>query len=141
MIAPSFTILCDMLGFARFYREFVKRLSDVARPLTALTGKIPWKWTASCHDAFDNLKTLICTAPILALYDPDTECIIETDASDYVSARVFSQPDESGVLGPVAFFPKKHSPAECNYEINGKEWWLAVVLAFEEWRAKLERSS
>ena len=127
------------LGFANFYRKFIKGFSNVARPLTALTGNILWKWTAECQDAFENLKTLICTAPILALYDPDKECVIETDASDYVSAGVFSQPDEAGVLRPVAFFSKKHSPAECNYEIYDKEL-LAVVLAFEEWRAELEGS-
>ena len=86
------------LGFANFYRKFIKGFSNVARPLTALTGNILWKWTAECQDAFENLKTLICTAPILALYDPDKECVIETDASNYVSAGVFSQPDEAGVL-------------------------------------------
>ena len=65
--------------------------------------------------------------------------MIEIDASDHVSAEVFSQPDEKGLLRPVAFFSKKHSPAECNYKIYDKEL-LAVVLAFQEWRAELEGS-
>ena len=29
------------LGFANFYRKFTKGFSDMARPLTALTGNIP----------------------------------------------------------------------------------------------------
>jgi len=37
----------------------------------------------------------------------------------------------------VAFYSKKHSPAECNYEIYDKEL-LAIVRAFEEWRPHLE---
>ena len=129
----------SFLGFANFYRRFIAGFSEVARPLTALTGNIPWEWTEACQDAFENLKTLICTAPILALYDPDKECIVETDASDHVSAGVLSQPDTQGLLRPVAFFSKKHSPAECNYEIYDKEL-LAVILAFQEWRAELEGS-
>jgi hypothetical protein len=37
----------------------------------------------------------------------------------------------------VAYFSKKHSPAECNYEIYDKDL-LAIVRAFEEWRPHLE---
>jgi hypothetical protein len=56
---------------------------------------------------------------------------VETDASDYVSARVLSQYDNEGILHPVAFFSKKYSPAECNYEIYDKEL-MAIVHTFEE---------
>jgi hypothetical protein len=62
---------------------------------------------------------------------------VETDASDYVSAGMLSQYDDNGILYPVAFFSKKHSLAEYNYEIYDKEL-LAIVWAFEEWRPELE---
>jgi hypothetical protein len=62
---------------------------------------------------------------------------METDASDYVSTGVLSQYDDDGILHPVAFFSKKHSPAKCNYEIYDKEL-IAIVWAFEEWRLELE---
>jgi hypothetical protein len=62
---------------------------------------------------------------------------VETDASDYVSTGMLSQYDDDGILHPVAFFSKKHSPAECNYEIYDKEL-MAIVRAFEEWRLELE---
>jgi len=39
----------------------------------------------------------------------------------------------------VAFYAKKHSPAECNYENYDKEL-LAIVRAFEEWRPHLDGS-
>ena len=70
----------------------------------------------------------------------DKEITIETDASDYVSAGIMSQYDESGTLHPVAFLTKKHSPAEFNYEIYDKEL-IAIVWEFEEWRPHLEGSS
>ena len=54
-------------------------------------------------------------------FDVEKEIIVETDASDYVSAGIMSQYDDNGVLHPVAHLSKKHSPAECNYEIYDKE--------------------
>jgi ABC-type Zn uptake system ZnuABC Zn-binding protein ZnuA len=41
------------------------------------------------------------------------------------------------VLHPVAFFSKKHSETECNYEIYDKEL-MAIIRCFEEWRSELE---
>jgi hypothetical protein len=54
-----------------------------------------------------------------------------------VSGRVLSQYDEEGTLRPVAFFSKKHSAVECNYEIYDKEL-LAIVCCLKEWRPELE---
>jgi hypothetical protein len=54
-----------------------------------------------------------------------------------MSTGVLSQYDDEGILHPVAFFSKKHSPAECNYEIYDKEL-MAIVRAFEEWRPELQ---
>jgi hypothetical protein len=77
------------------------------------------------------------SAPVLRSFDHDPDVVVETDASDSVSAGVLSQFDDEGVLHPVAFFSKKHSPAECNYEIYDKEL-MAIVRAFEEWRPQLQ---
>ena len=64
---------------------------------------------------------------------------METDASDYVSAAVLSQPDHEGTLRPVAFMSCQHLPAECNYEIYDKKL-VAIVKACEGWRPELEGS-
>jgi hypothetical protein len=87
--------------------------------------------------AFDTLKATFTSAPILAHFDPDRDVIIETDASDDVSASVLSQYHDDNVLHPMAYFSKKHSPTECNYEIYDKEL-MAIVRAFEEWRTELQ---
>ena len=65
--------------------------------------------------------------------------MVKTDASDYVSGGILSQYNENDVLHSVAYFSKKHSPAECNYEIYNKEL-MAIVRAFKEWRPELEGS-
>jgi len=81
--------------------------------------------------------TAFTTAPALRHFDHEREVIIETDASDYVSAGVLSQRDDEGVLHPMAYFSKKHSPAECNYDIYDKEL-MAIIKALEEWRPECE---
>lgn len=128
----------SFLGFANFYRRFVQGYSKIVQPLTMLTRKeIPFVWGETQIIAFETLKKAFTTAPILQHFNPEKEIIVETDASDYVSAGVLSQYDDNQVLHPIAFFSKKHTPAECNYEIYDKEL-LAIIRAFEEWRPELE---
>jgi len=61
----------------------------------------------------------------------------EIDAIYYVSAGVLLKYDGDGVLHPGAYSAKKHSPAECNYEIYNKEH-MAIIKALEEWWSEFE---
>ena len=130
------------LGFANFYRRFIKAYSTIAAPLTRLTKAdnkhfvFPWAAESPEQRAFQTLKTAFTTAPILAHFDPDIETWLETDASDYVVAAVLSQKGVDGIIRPVAFMSKRMAPAECNYEIYDKEL-LAIIRAFEEWHPEL----
>lgn len=127
----------SFVGFASFYRRFIKDFAE-AHPLTRLTKKdTSFTWSADCEKAFTDLKQAFTSAPILQHFDPDKPSTVECDSSDYVNAGCLSQPDDSGVLHPVAFFSRKLIPAECNYDIYDKEL-MAIVRAFEEWRAELE---
>ena len=76
------------------------------------------------------MKDLVTTSPILAYFDHSKRSYVEVDSSDYVHGGVLSQPDDKGILYPVAFFSRKLLLAECNYEIYNKEL-LAIVSAFE----------
>jgi hypothetical protein len=94
-------------------------------------------WSDECSKSFETLKQAFTTTPILRHFDYDREIIVETDASNYISASILSQYDDEGILHPVTFFSKKHTPAESNYEIYNKEL-MAIIRAFEEWRPELE---
>jgi hypothetical protein len=125
------------LGFANFYHCFICNYSHIVQPLTFLTHKgVPFSWSTEQQIAFDTLKATFTSAPVLARFDPDQDVIVEMDALDYVSASVLSQYDDDNILHPVAYFSKKHSPVECNYEIYDKEL-IAIIYAFEEWCAEL----
>jgi hypothetical protein len=79
-----------------------------------------------CAQAFETLKGRLMDAPLLAYYDTDSQCLLETDASDTVIAVVFSQKGLDEEWHPVAYFSKTMAPAETNYPIHDKEL-LAIV--------------
>ena len=83
------------------------------------------------------MKKAFTSDVILCHYNSDLKIIVETDVSDYVSGGILFQYDKNDVLHLIAYFSKKHNPAECNYEIYNKEL-MAIVCAFEEWRSELE---
>ena len=59
--------LRSFLGFANYYRRFVRDFSNIANTLNALTKKnVPFDWTVACAEAFDKLKRALVSAPTLA---------------------------------------------------------------------------
>jgi hypothetical protein len=129
----------SFLGFCNFYRRFIREYGRIARPLTRLTRKdTPFVFNGECQQAFKELKARLTSAPVLGHYDPQRQTMLELDASDGVTAGVFSQLDPiDRQWHPVAYFSKTMAPAECNYEIHDKEM-LAIIRALEQWRAELE---
>ena len=124
------------LGFANFYRQFIKDFSALARPLTLLTGKdVQFNWTPAADTSFHRLKEAFLKAPVLAQYHPERPTRVETDSSGYSVGGALSQAN-GHVYQPVAFFSKRMTPAECNYEIYDKEL-LAIVVALREWSSQL----
>jgi hypothetical protein len=127
----------SFLGFANFYRRFIKDFSDLVRPLTELTHKDRrFVWSPEANTAFERLKAIFVSAPALAQFDFDRETRIETDSSGWCIGGTLQQLTDDGLWVPCAFFSKKNNPAECNYEIHDKEL-LAIIRCLEEWDAEL----
>jgi transposase InsO family protein len=126
------------LGFSNFYRRFIRGYSKIANPLTRLLQKgRTFTFDEPARQAFRQLKSAFTMAPVLAHFHPSRPSTIETDASDFAIAAIISQPGADGVLHPIAFYSRKLTGPELNYEIYDKEM-LAIVTAFKEWRAYLE---
>jgi hypothetical protein len=126
------------LGFANFYCCFICNYSHIVQPLTFLTHKgVLFTWSMEQQMVFNILKATFISVPILAHFNLVWDIIVKTDASDYISTGMLSQYDNDNILYLVAYFLKKHSPVECNYEIYDKEL-MAIVQAFEEWYPKLQ---
>ena len=63
---------------------------------------------------------------VLALYDPEAQTKLETDASDGVLGGVLSQLRKDEQWHPIAFYSKIMTGPKTRYEIHDKEM-LAVV--------------
>lgn len=131
------------LGFANFYRRFIRGFSSIAAPLTAMTKRNSHKlsWSSEARQAFSDLKTQFTTAPILRHPNPDLPFIVEVDASNTGVGAVLSQRQgQPSKMYPCAFFSRKLTSAERNYDVGNREL-LAMKLALEEWRHWLEGAS
>ena len=109
-------------GFANFYRRFIPNFSKIARPLNDLlkTG-VKWHWGEEQQKAFEEIKRLIMSEPVLHQPDQTKPFEVEVDASNYAMGAVLMQRDEKNVLHPVAFFSKSMNEVQCNYDIYNKE--------------------
>ncbi|XP_035232836.1 uncharacterized protein LOC118204639 [Stegodyphus dumicola] len=56
---------------------------------------VPWHWDDQCQTAFDELKNILISKPVLQLYDPNKPCHVFVDASQIAVGAVLKQPDES----------------------------------------------
>jgi hypothetical protein len=82
----------SFIGLSTYYRRFVPRFTDIARPLLKLTEKdCAFCWTEECQEAFEKLKELLTSTPILAYPNVNNKFCLDTDASDYAIGAVLSQ--------------------------------------------------
>ncbi len=87
---------------------------------------------------FTQLKSAFCTAQALSHPDPNIRFVVEVDAATLGVGAILSQwKGKPPVLHPCAYFSRKLSPAEQNYDVGNREL-LAIKLALEEWRHWLE---
>ncbi|KAL0186709.1 hypothetical protein M9458_018379, partial [Cirrhinus mrigala] len=128
------------LGFTNFYRRFIRNFSSVAAPLTSMTKRQTTRltWSQEALQAFDELRVRFTSAPILRHPDPNKPFIVEVDASSTGVGAILSQRHgDPAKTFPCAYFSRKLSPAERNYDVGNREL-LAMKLALEEWRHWLE---
>ena len=106
----------------------------VAEPLTHLTRKsVPFEWSDDQYVAFDSLKKLLTSTPVLLVFDRQCETRVCCDASGTCVGAVLEQKGNDGLWHPVEFYSKRLNDAQQNYSATEREL-LAVILALERWR-------
>ncbi|SLM34472.1 gag polymerase env [Lasallia pustulata] len=142
------------LGFANFFRRFIKNYSRIAAPLLNLlkTGKNkkeigikvrqtnvvppPFPLSKIVLEAFKALKEAFTSAPLLRYFDKNKPMRVETDASAFTIGGILMQQFEiDGHLHwlPVAYYSKKLLDTETRYG-TGEQELLAIVEAMHHWR-------
>lgn len=125
--------LRSFLGFAGYYRRFIKGYAAIAKPLNDLTkGYSPGhsrgrkgtstsnpearqlfneRWTSKCQLAFETLIDGLTTAPVLGFANPKQPYILHTDASNTVLGAALYQ-EQEGVLCVIAYASRGLSASE-----------------------------
>jgi hypothetical protein len=122
----------SFLGFANFYRQFIKNFSIIVAPLNQLKGKDKeWNWGEEQQKAFEEIKTAIISELVLVLPRDEGKFKVKTDTSNFRVGAILSQ-QQNGFWHPITFMSKTLTKAERNYEIYDKEL-LTIIKALQTW--------
>ena len=136
----------SFLGFVGYYRRFIKHFSRITKPIReVITGlenqskraakKTYIEWTDAANAAFDHLKTMCVSTPIMAYPDYQLPFTLHTDSStDGLGAVLYQKQD--GKMRVIAYASRSVSKAESNYPAHKLEFlalkW-AVCEKFHEY--------
>ncbi|CAN6678252.1 unnamed protein product [Malus baccata var. baccata] len=121
---------------AGFYRRFIKDFSKVAQPLCRLLQKeVSFEFNEACEQAFNHLKDLLTTAPIIVPPDWSLSFKLMCDASDYALGAVLGQRKDKRPH-VIYYVSRTLNDAQLNYSTTEKEL-LAVVFALDKFRSYL----
>jgi hypothetical protein len=131
--------ICSFLGHAKFYRHFIKDFSKISRPLCSLLAKdIPFNFDEACHEAFQKLRSLLSSAPIMKPHNWSLPFEIICDASNFAVGVVLGQ--RVGKIPHIIYYASKTlMDAQVNYTTIEKEL-LVVVFALDKFRSYLSGS-
>ena len=86
--------LMRFLGMAGYYRKFCDNFSVIAEPLTNSPSKrTKINWTDDCQKAFDILKAILQSEPVLLAPNFAKESKLAVDASETGAGSVLMQED------------------------------------------------
>ena len=131
------TEVLSFIGFTNYNRKFIKEYFKKAISLTDLTkNDTSWKWNSDQKKAFQKFKNACSEELVLKMFDSTKNIRMKIDASDLAIGACILQMHD-GKWHSVAYFSRKLTSVEQNYDIHDKEL-LAIIAALKQWRAYTE---
>ena len=123
----------SFLGLVGFSARFIPNLSTIAEPLRRVTHTgVTFVWAKEQQEAFQEIKSLLTSAPALAYYSTSAPTEVIADASPVGLGAVLVQVQD-GVRRAVGFVSRTLSPVERRYSQTEREA-LGLVWACERFR-------
>ena len=114
------------IGFVNYLSRFLPQLSEIAEPLRQLMNDgAEFAWLSAQEDAWQRIKDIVITTPVLRYYDLEKEVTVQADASEKGIGCALLQEGQ-----PVAYASRTLSTTEQNYAQIEKEC-LAIMWACE----------
>ena len=125
------------LGLANYLHKYSQGYAALVRPLTQLLKKdVDWVWSDDAATAFEDVKTSLTSAPILALPNHAKPFSVVCDASDFAIGSALMQKDDDGNDRVIAYQSRLLKAAERNYPVHDKEL-LSIKYALLKYRVHL----
>ena len=122
------------LGLCGYYRRFLKDYAERAIPLTKILKKnARFTQGERQKEAFEDLKKLLCEAPVLKKPNQSKDWILDCDASDFALGSILGQEDQDQQVHLVYYYSRQFQSSELNYSTTDKEY-LAVVASVKKFR-------
>jgi hypothetical protein len=129
--------LQQFLGLANYYRRLIVNFSKIALPLYALFKKDSvFNFSEECLKAFNELKRLLTSNPVLRPPDFNKRFILFCDASNYCLGAILSQRDDEGREYVISYASRMLKETERKYSISEKEC-LSVIWSTRYFRVYL----
>jgi hypothetical protein len=118
----------SFLGLAGYYLRFILDFSKIVKPITELLkNDVKFNWSPKCNEAFELLKTLLTTAPVLAQPDIEKPFDAYCDASGIGLGCVLMQ--EGRVIAYASRLLRRHEEHYLTHDLE----LAAVVHALKIW--------
>lgn len=135
------TIQC-FTGLTGYFRHYIPKYNDIVRPLDNLKKKdVDFVWDDKCEHAYQTLKKIISTNPVLNTPQKNLPFELHCDASYFGTGAILYQWDKNEPRRKrqkaIGYYSYSFNKSECNYKVTEKEG-LAVVKAIKYFRSYLE---
>lgn len=128
--------LRGFLGKVNYYHRFIENRAVTLYPLYQLLKKnTKWEWDDDCQRAFDHVKAILTTSPVLRIFEPNHDTYLYTDASRKGIGAVLKQSDPNDATKTqyvIGYFSRSLLPCQARYTVTELEL-LAVVSAIDYW--------
>jgi hypothetical protein len=119
----------SFVGTINWLRRFVPHAAKYLKPFNELLSRNKSEiiqWGEEQKNAWEELKILLTSQPVLTLYEADRQHAIQCDASSECIAGSLMQLEDDGEYHPVMYASRKCLANERRYDIQNLEM-LAIV--------------
>jgi len=125
------------VSLASYFRRFIKNFATIAKPLYDLMKKdTKFQFGPNENNAFESLKNILSSEPVLAIYSPQLPTELHCDASSVGVGAILLQKQSNGTLRPVSYFNHRTTGAESKYHSFELEC-LAAIYAIKRFHIYL----
>ena len=133
--------LTSLMGLLNYCSKMIPDVATITEPLRELTWKWKWKsaklqWTDRQQSAFDVIKGILASNPVLAFFDRNKSSELIVDASPYGLSGILIQRDENLDPKVISYAGRLLSNVEHRYSQTEREA-LAIVWGCERFHLYL----